>query len=459
MERFSVSLSGVQAGASGLGDVAKALKNISTALNGVGVSKHSLRAQTRLSQARQELLNEQTKVNQIAMSLNGISGLYKQAEEKIVSGRKEALVYQTIDLAAHNILNFLEDWKEEEYCFSVLSPGIIGAVLLSETSEGASSVGASIEQDEGIEFLGYEWEFGKAKKKWKLFAKNKDSKWRDKFGDYFDLKYSTDNEENKLKLVTEEEDSKQEKKDKKISKKNVAESITIASFRHSFIDEDEQGVVLCDNDVGKITLGKRDFYIGNKLTAGSLEAGIGGSFSVLSLELKEGQIGNDMLGVHTSVNADILSASGNAKFGAGWINEDGKIDPHLYGELSAEVVAAKVSGEVGLDILGADVDLKGSVGVGFGFHAKAGIDDGVLTLDIGGYLGIGGDVSLELDLSKPVENIVEFTSDAISVISDVGSDVLESVGNVVGDVGDAIGNSIQKAGEFLSDGWKKLKFW
>ena len=78
----------------------------------------------------------------------------------------------------------------------------------------------------------------------------------------------------------------------------------------------------------------------------------------------------------------------------------------------------EVSGAAGVKVLGTDVGLKGSVGVGAGIHANAGFQDGKLSVDVGAYVGVGGSVSLEIDVSGTVEAVCDGAKAAWDTVTD-----------------------------------------
>ncbi|MEE0863271.1 MAG: hypothetical protein U0L79_09840 [Lachnospiraceae bacterium] len=130
------------------------------------------------------------------------------------------------------------------------------------------------------------------------------------------------------------------------------------------------------------------------------EAGV--SCAAYSMDAN-GRIGlgedKNLLGVYGK--GELKAASGEAKAGVG-INSN-----EVKAELSAEADLAKAEGTVGVSVLGADIGVTGAVKAGFGGHLEAGYTDGVIKLDVGAAFGVGGDVALEVDMSKPVEAVMD----------------------------------------------------
>lgn len=140
------------------------------------------------------------------------------------------------------------------------------------------------------------------------------------------------------------------------------------------------------------------------LTTGCATLSAGASVTALELGAN-GKLGNDNFNVHGDVKVKALSAEAKGEIKAGWLNEKGEFSPAIKAGGSVEAVAASVEGTAGATIAGAEVNVKGQVGVGVGAHANVGYENGKIKLDVGAYVGVGGSVSLEIDVSKPVKAI------------------------------------------------------
>lgn len=205
---------------------------------------------------------------------------------------------------------------------------------------------------------------------------------------------------------------------------------------------------------------------------GSLYAGLGGIGCEAGVALTaftakaSGQLGNDMFNIHGEAQVDVGKVELSGEFKAGFVNEKGEFDPSLKGGFNAEAIAAEVSGKAGGTILGADVDVTGSINFGIGAHADIGYDNGKLSLDLGASLGLGGSVKLEIDMSGMVDAAVDCVSDigttATEVCKTVGETV-EKAGDAIVDfttgVADGIGEALGDAGDRLSKGWNTFKSW
>lgn len=100
-----------------------------------------------------------------------------------------------------------------------------------------------------------------------------------------------------------------------------------------------------------------------------------------------------------TVTAGKIGTSGEAKIG---ITDEGVA---AYGKVSMEAIAGEVSADVGVDIAGLKGNVSGSLNYGFGAHAEVGIQNGVVKFDVGASLGVGGSVSVELDVVGFAKNV------------------------------------------------------
>ncbi|MBQ0012397.1 MAG: hypothetical protein KBT07_06785 [Clostridiales bacterium] len=128
-----------------------------------------------------------------------------------------------------------------------------------------------------------------------------------------------------------------------------------------------------------------------------VKAEAGSSFSLLSGSLSK-KLGNEVLGGHGSVNAEIgtVSEGGELSFGT----KEG-----LKASLNLEANLVKVSATTGITVFGVDSEATASVKVGVGFHAKAEVKKGVITCEFGAAFGLGFDVSIKVDVRKPVKAV------------------------------------------------------
>jgi len=163
------------------------------------------------------------------------------------------------------------------------------------------------------------------------------------------------------------------------------------------------------------------------------------------------QYGSDMLGVHGNVEftAGKVEAKGEAK--VEWVNEDGDFDPNIKVSGSLEAIAAEISGEVGVDVLGTEINGTASINVGIGAHADIGFSDGKLEFKLGASLGIGFSVDLEIDMSGTIDAAAEFVSD----IGETAQEAYEAVSNAIGDAAEAVSDAIDDFADAAADIWNK----
>ena len=135
----------------------------------------------------------------------------------------------------------------------------------------------------------------------------------------------------------------------------------------------------------------------NKKKGWYVEAEAGASFSLLAGSL-QGSLGNEVFGMHGSVNAEVGTVSGSLGFSAS--TKEG-----LEANLSLEADIIKVGGTAGITVMGVDADVSANVKVGLGFHANVGYKKGVVTCDIGAAFGLGFDIKIKVDVKKPVKAV------------------------------------------------------
>lgn len=136
---------------------------------------------------------------------------------------------------------------------------------------------------------------------------------------------------------------------------------------------------------------------------------------VSALEAKaEGQLGNDMAGLYGEANVSALSAEATAQAGLGMV--DGELE--VKASASAEAILAEVGVEGGVNVLGGKVGGSASVNVGIGAKADVGYSDGVIKCNVAASLGVGVDLSVEVDVGGMVDTVAGAASSAMNDISD-----------------------------------------
>ena len=88
------------------------------------------------------------------------------------------------------------------------------------------------------------------------------------------------------------------------------------------------------------------------------------------------------------------------------------LEPQFGASAKAEATAAELEGSLGVNVLGGEVGVSGSVSVGVGAHADVGYKDGVFKFDIGASIGLGGSVGSEVDIGGMVDTVCDAAESA-----------------------------------------------
>lgn len=258
-------------------------------------------------------------------------------------------------------------------------------------------------------------------------------------------------EKDRLKKEREANKSEEEKqKDKERKKKtDILENITIWSGsmkkEGSLLHFGKDGDV--ETDWGSYSY-SADFMKAEasgslEITGGGIEAEVGVALSAFTAEAA-GQLGDDMLGLHGKVGVEAGKAEAKGSVGMGIWDENGNFAPKFSTKLSAEAIAAEVSGTVGVDLAGVKVDAKGSLNFGIGAHADIGYRNGKFSFDLGASLGVGASIKFDVDISGAVE-----------YVGNAAADIANAAGNFVSD----IGKGADKIGKGFQNGWKTVTGW
>lgn len=173
-----------------------------------------------------------------------------------------------------------------------------------------------------------------------------------------------------------------------------------------------------------------------------VSAEVGGSFSLLSAD---GSITNDYGFFKNKLSSKVEVGQAEAKASANFGIIDGKFNANAGVSAEANLFKAEVSDKITLGPV--DVEGSAAVTVGIGGHAKVGIDDGVVTIDVGASFGLGFEASLKFDTS----GLTDFVGDTVNAIGDGIGQVTDAIGDGIGQVTDAVGECFKGAGEAISD--------
>lgn len=165
---------------------------------------------------------------------------------------------------------------------------------------------------------------------------------------------------------------------------------------------------------------------GRTVPAYGLSAQAGASFTLAGASAS-GDYGSVYGGVMGSASAVVGQVYANANATVGMV--DGKFVAVASGAVGADAFKATVSG--GARLLGIEVQGSASFKVGVSAKFEVGFDGGKFKANIGAALGIGFELSINIDFSK-----------AISIVKDVGKAVVEgvkTVGRAIGRAAEAVG--------------------
>ncbi len=162
------------------------------------------------------------------------------------------------------------------------------------------------------------------------------------------------------------------------------------------------------------------FYIvgkdGQQVFSPGVSAKVGMSATGFRADYENQLLGNEMIGVNVDASVTAFSASVEGGVDINFLGKDEKgnivFDPQVNVGVSAEAVLFEAEGSVGVNVLGGEVGVSGSVKVGVGAHADVGYKDGVFKCEIGASLGIGFDVGIEVDVGGMVNTVADAASSA-----------------------------------------------
>lgn len=177
---------------------------------------------------------------------------------------------------------------------------------------------------------------------------------------------------------------------------------------------------------------------------------LGTSFSILEGSLDGSYDVID--GVTVNGGVDVAVGRGEAGMEGAFGIVGGELQ--AYGGLKAELIAAEVSGDIGVDVFGVEGKVTGKLNVGVGAHAEAGYHDGKLVFDVGLSVGVGGTIKGEIDIS----GLVDTVGNAVGGFADGVSDGVEMIGKGIDNIGkgiDNIGKGIKSIGKGFMQGLSK----
>ena len=157
---------------------------------------------------------------------------------------------------------------------------------------------------------------------------------------------------------------------------------------------------------------------GEKKFSPGVNAEVGASVTALEAGWENQLLGDENLGLNADAKVTVGKAEAKADATAQIFGDDGKLDIQLGASAKAEAIAAEAEASAGINVLGGEVGVKGSVNVGIGAHADVGYRDGIFKVDIGASLGIGASVSFDVDVGGMVDTISDTATAAWDGIKD-----------------------------------------
>ncbi|MBQ8088421.1 MAG: hypothetical protein IJ234_08385 [Clostridia bacterium] len=133
----------------------------------------------------------------------------------------------------------------------------------------------------------------------------------------------------------------------------------------------------------------------------SADAGV--SISAIEGKATKSYSVNDSVKVNGEIGTKMMSGGVKAQGQFGYVNKS----IAAGGGVSAEMNVAEVNGSIGGEAFGVEGKIGGKVTFGVGGHANVGYYDGTFKVDIGVSAGIGAGVSMEVNATKLIDNIIE----------------------------------------------------
>lgn len=197
-------------------------------------------------------------------------------------------------------------------------------------------------------------------------------------------------------------------------KKSASASVSIYDGTFEIGDSGEVGVTVGEAEAHASISG--GFYVvganGEKKFSPGVKAEVGASVTALEVDWEQQWLGDENFGLNSDVSVTVGKAEAQAEAQAQIFGEDGKLDLQLNAGASAELIGGEIEGSVGVNVLGGEVGVSGSINYGVGAHAEVGYKDGVFKCDIGASLGVGVSVGFEVDVGGMVDTVADTASAA-----------------------------------------------
>lgn len=441
MSGFKVKISGIEQSASeeqkieeALNSLGAEIRSVRSALSGSVGNYDNLRSTLGVLANRVE--QHEQDVKKLRSSLISVKNNYEKTERRICGYINDHPI--TMD----DIWNAVTTVGKGLVVSALINPGaglgwLIGTILKDE------------EWTEKNEFLKGDFTLGEISDKKKTTLADDHYEYDKKKGEWVKKKKEDD------KKKTKEEEAK-------LKRKEILESITLWSDSLS-----KEGSLLHFGKDGDVETEWGNYTYSADILKAELTAsgyagpgGCGGEIGVAltAFTAKTGFLyGSEDMGVHASGKIDVGRAAASLGGDVGLWDENGDFNPQIGVTGKLEAIAAEVSGEAGVNIAGTEINAKGSLNFGIGAHADVGLRDGKFRLDLGASVGVGGSISLEVDLSGTIDKVVEHAQEignAVSEAYEAASDFVSSAADTIGDMGRNIGRGF-KSGIDTVAGWFK----
>ncbi|MFT3952524.1 MAG: hypothetical protein QM689_11380 [Oscillospiraceae bacterium] len=171
---------------------------------------------------------------------------------------------------------------------------------------------------------------------------------------------------------------------------------------------------------------------GNVLFDPKIYAEIAASYTAATLSVA-GQLGNENLGLYGTATVNVGKVAAEVGLSAGLFDEKGNVSPYVDAKIGGKAVLAELEGKAGVNFAGMKGGVTGSIGIGAGADAHVYVKDRNISIDASAYLGIGGELKADIDVSGAVKNITEIADTVVEnwdTVNDTVKDVAEGLDSV-----------------------------
>lgn len=164
----------------------------------------------------------------------------------------------------------------------------------------------------------------------------------------------------------------------------------------------------------------KDKY-GNDIFNPNIKGEVGATYSWLTTKSDYEILQYGVLSGTTTVETTVLEGDAYAKLQGSLFNKDGEFDPNVSADAKLGITVIGVEGTQELNAFGMENEVSAALSLGLGAHAKAEMDDGVISVEMGAALGIGLDIGVEIDVKGGIEAVVDGIENAGEFVDDFNS--------------------------------------